>query len=244
MSNKHRNRQPIQVNTSTQDAEQATQDAAQQQSQEDQSSQENTGSEEQQDQTQQDQSQDDTGTEQQQQSDEASGDQAAEKEVVQEPVQEKAVAKTVTPTTTTQQEGFTPVYKVQLDLANYAEAMDKKKSIVPEEGGKWQYSLYTTIKGVLNAKDQEEFNKEWNTALMFFNQNKDGIFNENFLFRFPEQWPGSGTEFTSFRRIAYMMLQTADAKTRKKALKDINMELVVEGLNQAQRTKLLNFYEA
>lgn len=234
MSNKNRN---FNQQTQRQPQQQAAQQEQQQQQNDQQQGQE--------DQAQQDQaSQDNAGTEQQQSNDQATGDQGGAKEVAKEPVQEKQEQKSAAPAPTHKQEGFTPVYKVQLDLNNYAEAMDKKKSIVPEEGGKWQYSLFNTIKGVLNAKDQEEFNKEWNTALVFFHQNKDGIFNENFIFRFPAEWPGSQTEFTIFRRIVYVMLQTANAKTRKAALKDINLGMAVEGLTEAQRTKLLNFYEA
>lgn len=236
MSNKNQQR-----NGGAQQKPAATQDAAQQDQQQQQQGQGNES---------QDQSQQDVGGDQQQQ-DNAAGDQqskdnagaAPAADVKEEPAQDLKVEKTADPVPQTQKQGFTPVLKIQLDLTNYAEAMDKKKSIVPEDGGKWQYSLYSTLKSTLNAKDQETFNAEWNTALAFFNQNKDGIFNENFLFRFPEQWPGSATEFTSFRRIVYMMIQTANVKTRKAGLKDINMGLVVEGLNEAQRTKLLNFYE-
>lgn len=141
------------------------------------------------------------------------------------------------------QEGFTPVYKVQLDLTNYAEHMPTDKAISPEEGGKWQYSLFSTIRGILNAKDQEEFNREWNTLLTFFFQNKDGVFNENFIHRFPHQWPGSSSEFTLHRRLITLILETADPKARRKALSTINMELVTTGMNQHQRTRLLNFYQ-
>jgi hypothetical protein len=245
MSNKNRNRQPVTMTTTTPPVNQdSAQQEQNQQGQEDQA--EDSAQQEGQSDQNQD-SQENTGTEQQQSNDQSTGAPAVteqkKEEAVQAPVPQKPV-EAPAPTPKTQQEGFTPVYKVQLDLASYAEAMDNKKSIVPEEGGKWQYSLFTTLKATLNAKDQDTFNKEWNTALQFFHQNKDGIFNENFIFRFPEQWPGSSTEFTSFRRIVYMMIQTANAKTRKTALRDINMELVVEGLNQAQRTKFLNFYEA
>jgi len=142
----------------------------------------------------------------------------------------------------TQQKGFTPVYKVELDLTNYAEAMDKEKAINPEEGGRWQYSLYTTIKDILNAKDQEEFNKEWNTVLTFFNKNKDGIFNENFIYRFPEHWPGSATEYTTFRRIIHVILQTADVKNRKKTVESIKFDMVTEHLTEDQKNKLFAFY--
>lgn len=239
MSNK-RNRQPVVLTPPPQ----GDQSATQQEQQEDQQEQQG------QDDQEQDQASQDTGTEQQS-SDQAAQqeqpEQATEKETPTPPpapvVQEKPVEKPVAPAPKPTQQGFTPVYNVQLELANYAEAMDKKNAIVPEDGGKWQYSLFSTLKKALSAKDQEAFNNEWNTALVFFHQNKDGIFNENFIFRFPEQWPGSSSEFVTFRRLVYMMLQTADAKGRKAALQNINMELVVDGLKQDQRTRLLNFYE-
>ena len=139
-------------------------------------------------------------------------------------------------------EGFKPVFKIELELTSYAEAMDKSKAIDPEEGGRWQYSLFTTIRNTLNNKSQEEFNKEWNTMLLFFNKNKASIFNENFMFRFPEQWPGSANEFTIFRRIVYTIIQTADPKARKKAIAEINLDMVTTGLTEAQRSNLLNFY--
>ena len=245
MSNKNQRNQQQQA---TQKPANTSQDTSQQENQQQEQGQENKDPAQTE---QQQQPQDNAGGagEGEQQSNGSNNEQspAVEKKeavVVKEPVQEKAIEVVATPVSKTQQEGFTPVYNVQLDLTNYAEHMDPKKSMVPEEGGKWQYGLFGTLKGVLNSKDQEEFNKAWNTALVFFHQNKDGMFNENFMFRFPEQWPGSATEFTSFRRIIYLMIATANAKTRKSELKHINMELVVEGLNQAQRSKLLNFYEA
>ena len=160
---------------------------------------------------------------------------------VQEPEVVKETVSEATPATI--QEGFTPVYKVELELTGYAEAMDKKNTVVPEQGGKWQYSLFKAIKSCFAAKSQEDFNNEFNTILSFFNKNKDGIFNEKFIFRFPENWPGSPTEYTQNRRLVYLIIQTADAKARKKALEQINMEMVAEGMTEAQKQMLFNFYQ-
>lgn len=140
------------------------------------------------------------------------------------------------------QKGFKPVYKVELELIGYTEAMDKAKPMVPADGGKWQYSLFKAIKSIFLAKSQEDFNNEFNTVLSFFNKNKDGIFNEKFIFRFPENWPGSQAEYTQNRRLVYLIIQTADPKGRKKALDQINMEMVAEGMTEAQKNYLYNFY--
>lgn len=141
------------------------------------------------------------------------------------------------------QKGFKPVYKVELELTGYAEAMDKAKPMVPADGGKWQYSLFKAIKSIFLAKSQEDFNNEFNTVLSFFNKNKDGIFNEKFIFRFPENWSGSQAEYTQNRRLVYLIIQTADPKGRKKALDQINMEMVAEGMTEAQKQMLFNFYQ-
>ena len=172
--------------------------------------------------------------------------QAPVEEVAQQaPVAEKEatqVVKSEASQPTKSKERFTPVYKVELDLIGYAEAMDSKNAIVPEEGGRWQYSLFTSIKSVLNTADQVQFNKEWNTVLNFFHKNKHGVFNERNLFRFAEHWTGSASEFTTARRILYTLIQTADPQTRRAALASIKLDLVTEGLTEAQRVKLLNFY--
>lgn len=235
MSNKNRNRQPITMTNTAQIQQQSNANGTQAPQEPNQQSQDDQANES---------TQDNAGADQAAQS---SNDQTAEKaedKAAPAPAQEKQAQPAAAPAPTkTQQQGFTPVYKVQLDLTNYAEHMAKDKTISPEEGGKWQYSLFTMIRGILNAKDQEEFNREWNTLLTFFQQNKDGIFNENFIHRFPHQWPGSTSEFTLHRRLITVILETADPKNRRKALNTINMELVTDGMNQAQRTRLLNFYE-
>lgn len=163
-------------------------------------------------------------------------------QAVEKEIEQPALQKSSPQPSNKQPEGFTPVFKVELDLNNYAEAMDKSKAINPEEGGRWQYHLFTTIKSILNASDQETFNKEWNTVLNFFNKNKDGIFNESFIFRFPQNWPGSPQEFTMHRRVIYTLIQTANPKTRAKSLQDINMSMVTEGMTQTQRNHLNAFY--
>lgn len=143
----------------------------------------------------------------------------------------------------TGKEGFTPVYKVEFALNNYMEAMDVSKIINPSDGARWQYSLLTTIKEVLNAPSQEEFNKEWNTILNFFKKNsKVPALTENFIFRFPNEWPGSPAEYKIFQHLVYLIVNTYDPQTRKKNILDINLEVMTEGLAQDQKNKLVNFY--
>lgn len=166
----------------------------------------------------------------------------AVEKVTKEPQAVEPTAVSSTNLNKQQTKGFTPVHKIELELISYNEAMKRGKAIVPQEGGKWQYSLFNTIKSVFSAKTQEEFNAEFNTILNFFNKNKDGIFNEKFIFRFPQHWPGSDNEYSLARRLIYLIIQTADPSKRKKALDSINLESVTNGLTEDQKQKLFSFY--
>lgn len=134
------------------------------------------------------------------------------------------------------------VNQVNMELGNYLEVMQVGKSVTPEIGATWQYSLFTTFKTVLNASSQEEFNASWNSLLAFFFDNSKEVFNENFIYRFPEHWVGSGSEFTIFRRLVHVALSTCNTKQRRKALADLDLEKATEGLTEDQKNKLLTFY--
>lgn len=134
------------------------------------------------------------------------------------------------------------VTKIESELTNYMEVMDPKKPIDPNVGAQWQYSLLQTMKSILNQPEFSVFAKEWTVLLNFFNKNKDEMFNENYMFRFPQNWTGSQTEFSQFRRLVFLAIQTADPKDRKKATSHMDMTKVTEGMTEAQASKLLNFY--
>lgn len=165
-----------------------------------------------------------------------------EQPIVEEPVVTASAQDPVAEPVRKDKKGFTPVYKVELNLVSYTEAMDTSKPIDPEEGGKWQYNLYHTIMAVLNTEGQADFNQEWNTVLQHFFKNKDGIFNENHIYRFPHYWTGSASEFVIFRRIVFLIISTADPATRRKELSFIKLDVATEGLTEAQRNRLINFY--
>jgi len=139
-------------------------------------------------------------------------------------------------------ESFTPVFKVEIDLIAYSEALDKSKIVSSEEGAKWQYSLFTTLKRTLNNPSQEEFNKEWTTILNFFHKNKDGIFNEYRMFLHLENWPGSPNEYIAFRSLVFLLIQTADPKVRKTYLRDKTTEQYGNFLTEHQKNTLLAYY--
>lgn len=140
------------------------------------------------------------------------------------------------------QQGSNLMKSTQVDLISYIEAMDPKKPINPKEGGRWQYSLFTIIRNTLNTEDQELFNQLWNSILIEAYKQKDAVFSENFVFRFPAEWPGTSNEYTSFRRLITLINMSANPQTRRQEVANLNIQKVTEFLSQAQHAKIVNFY--
>lgn len=141
-----------------------------------------------------------------------------------------------------QDRGAILMHKVEFELNNFAEAMDPKKSITKEAAAQWHMTLFLLIKRVLSTEEQSDFNTEWGTLLGFVNKNRDGVYSEKWIFRHTDAWSGSGSEFNQYRRLIMLILNTADPKTRKAAMADINFELLVEGLKPVQVNRLGSFY--
>lgn len=131
---------------------------------------------------------------------------------------------------------------VELDLISYLEAVDPSKSVTVEFGAGWQHSLFSTLRRVINNPDPQAFRTEWGAILAFFHKHEEKLFNENFMFRFQEGWKGSASDFKQFRHLAYLLIRTADPKTRKSAVLDCNLGRIVEGLSQTASANLVSFY--
>lgn len=168
--------------------------------------------------------------------------QEVQPEVTEAPVQAKPEP-TVKPTPAKQ--GNMDVYKVESELTSYMEAMLPSAAVNPEVGGKWQFSLLTLIKSILQTPEQDAFNVKWGTLLSFFHKYEKELFNMNYAFRFPQNWPGSDAEFTLFRRVVMLAIMTADPKTRKKEIKAMaNLDAVTSVMSEDQKARLLSFYGA
>lgn len=133
--------------------------------------------------------------------------------------------------------------KVEQELTIYQEKMLGK--LTQEEVGKVQYGLFNTMRGILGKEDFEAARQDWNTLLKFANNNSDaktGAFNEYHMFRGAETWPGSPVEYTIFRRLSWLVIQTADPKTRKANANSVNLNTIVSAMKQNEITNLINFY--
>lgn len=131
---------------------------------------------------------------------------------------------------------------IQHQLEVYAENMAIGKPVAPKDGGMHQYTLYKVIKAILDTEDQAEFTTKFNTLLNFVKDNKTKVFSESYVYRFPEQWPGSESEFANFRRILMVVITTCDNAKRTTNLASLNMEKALEGFTEKQKNRVIVFY--
>ena len=134
------------------------------------------------------------------------------------------------------------VTKVEQQLVSYMDGMTPFIALDPKVGGQYQNFLFNTLRTVLNNQDQDQFRREWITILNVFNKNKEGVFHENYIMRFPQHWNLSDSEGALFRRLIAVIIQTANPDNRASFGSNVRLDTVVEGLNATQKNNFLNFY--
>ncbi len=129
-------------------------------------------------------------------------------------------------------------------LKTYVEEMAPGKRHLPDDAVMKQYTLWVTIRNVINSTPVEEFRNLWSLILAFFLQYGDNVFHERYVFRFTEHWRWSKQELDGFLRILNLIKLTADPKVRAVGLKqiDLNRALVLP-ITDDGRNRLLNFYK-
>lgn len=121
-------------------------------------------------------------------------------------------------------------------------ALYNQLSPIRQVDGRWQYSLLTLLKSVLQTPSQEMFEKEWTAVLGFFNKNRGGIFGVGHIMRFGDNWPGSEIEFTLYRRLIWLCCETCNPQTRATAVKTINLTRSGEGLSDMCVNRIVGYY--
>lgn len=134
------------------------------------------------------------------------------------------------------------VKALEMELVSYHEAMLPKKPIVPETGGIWQASLYATLTRVLDVADPESFKEQWRAILGYFHKYRGELFNSENMYRFASTWRGSPRDFKTYRQLVFLLIETADPKTRQANVRSIVLDRITIGLKPQGVVNLLNFY--
>lgn len=129
--------------------------------------------------------------------------------------------------------------ELERSLVSYVDSITKEKDAA--KLGKIQISFFNLLRKSL-GKPTGEFRTDWNLILKIARNNANGAFSELELFKGASGWTGSENEYMIFRRLCFIITLTMHPNTRTKNIESVNLNMVVNGLTQQERTNLLNFY--
>lgn len=105
-----------------------------------------------------------------------------------------------------------------------------------------QYSLWQTLKNVINNYDQEEFRRTWTTLLHFVADNRDGVFSDRLAMRFSEFWSQDTDELQRFQRVMNLILISSDPHESKNLKSVVSLDKTLEGFPEVGRRRVLEYY--
>lgn len=127
---------------------------------------------------------------------------------------------------------------IQSELVAFSQVLNVNKPV----DGRWQYSLFELFRATIENPNQEVFERHWGAILMFFHRSKGSLFSEMHILRPSDGWQGSEMEFSLFRRLVHVIVETSDPATRSQAVRRIDMTRATESLTEDGRNRLISYY--
>lgn len=140
--------------------------------------------------------------------------------------------------------------EMELFMMDYISFMENEKSLA--KIAVKQYALYTKLMAILSDENAGAFRRNWNILLNAINAaekaakgNPTGSVLSMFnAFQAAHSWPGSSTEYGTFRQLLTTAIVTADPATRSAAMGSVSMKALTTSLTSTQANNLIAFYEA
>lgn len=141
--------------------------------------------------------------------------------------------------------GGTQAQKILIaSLEKYITDMAPGKPIANDAGARNQYNLWKAISFVVETAPVDEFKKLWNILLSFFEEHKNGVFGDRYVFRFSEYWLWSQHELNGLHRVLNIIKLTSNPAERAKGLKQVSLDRsLTEGFSDDARQKIITFYK-
>jgi len=130
-----------------------------------------------------------------------------------------------------------------LAINNYCAVMAPGKPITSDAGAKQQFTLWHTLRDLIENTDPSTFNSQWNLLLLLVNKNIDKAFKGSHAYRFLEHWMWGEDSYKAFQNIMNIITNTCtpEGKSKFSRIIDVNRALSV-GISEAGRQKIINFY--
>ena len=132
-------------------------------------------------------------------------------------------------------------------LEEYIQNMKPNTQISWEDGHRHQYTLWKTLRLIIENTPADQFRQSWNIILMFFNKfgGRGEVFHGTKVFRFSEMWNRDEVELAAFQNLLNLIILTCNPATRKSSLKQVSLEKTLkQKFSEAGRQKVIAFYMA
>jgi hypothetical protein len=127
-------------------------------------------------------------------------------------------------------------------LKAYMLAMAPGKMILPVDGARQQSLLFRTIQSAINTVDKD-FPLLFATILKLVDDNKDGVFNARYIFRFTDEITLNPVDRQAFVRIMNLITTAAPVAGRSVAIKQVDFSRTLEfSFSEEGKRKVLSFF--
>ena len=127
-------------------------------------------------------------------------------------------------------------------IKDYMVKMGPGKTMMPEEGNRYQVSLFRAIRSVIEFTG-EDFQLSMVLMLRLFDEYKDDVFHERYVFRFMDSVPLNQDERRAFERILNLIKIAAAVPGRKEALRQVNFQKTLQYVfTEDSKQKVLSFF--
>ena len=126
-------------------------------------------------------------------------------------------------------------------MMTYVEKLKSAKN--PEQKADAQVLFFNTMKTALDAENQQEFRREWNTILNFVNKHADQI-NPMTMLQGSDMWAYGLEQHTAYRTLAFMAYMSRDPEDRfnRKDFDGAVVARVIGTISQEAVNRISSFY--
>jgi len=130
------------------------------------------------------------------------------------------------------------------ELLDYSVKMAPSQTMTREQGAANQAALFNTMISIIDHSGKD-FRIAYSAMLSIFNEYKKGAFNGAYVLRFMEEVSLNKNKRTAFIKLINLISMTADSKTRKEALKHIDLKRELVGsISDEGKMRITAFYMA
>lgn len=126
-------------------------------------------------------------------------------------------------------------------LFDYVMAMKPGKPMDAKKGAGNQIKLFRLIKLAIEG-DCGDFQTVFATVLKFFDEFKDAAFNGRYVYRFTDTMALSSTDVKSFNSLINLLTTAGPVVGRQEAVRQINFEKTLVGINEEGQRKVMSFF--